>query len=96
MLFGHQLSKAVRPALAAVVETGVRTYLGSMASVITQAPLPTSFDRGVSNFTFLMLEFMAVMVPAVFLINGFSKHRWGEAFLFAPSRWRSVLRRRCS
>ena len=30
-----------------------------------------------------MLEFMAVMVPLVFLINGFSKHDWGEAFLFA-------------
>jgi Mg2+-importing ATPase len=26
---------------------------------------------------------MAVMVPLVFLINGFTKHNWGEAFLFA-------------
>ena len=26
---------------------------------------------------------MAIMVPLVFLINGFSKHNWGEAFLFA-------------
>ncbi|MBV8138477.1 MAG: magnesium-translocating P-type ATPase, partial [Deltaproteobacteria bacterium] len=31
----------------------------------------------------LMLEFMAVMVPLVFLINGLSKHDWGQAFLFA-------------
>ena len=54
-----------------------------MASAITQAPPPTSFDRGVAGFTWLMLEFMAVMVPLVFFINGFSKHRWGEAFLFA-------------
>ena len=54
-----------------------------MASAITQAPPPTSFDRGVSAFTWLMIRFMAVMVPLVFLINGFSKHRWGEAFLFA-------------
>jgi P-type Mg2+ transporter len=54
-----------------------------MASAITQEPPPTSFDRGVSAFTWLMLRFMAVMVPLVFLINGFSKHRWGEAFLFA-------------
>ena len=30
-----------------------------------------------------MIRFMAVMVPLVFFINGFSKHRWGEAFLFA-------------
>jgi Mg2+-importing ATPase len=46
-----------------------------MASAITQEPPPTSFDRGVSAFTWLMLRFMAVMVPPVFLINGFSKHR---------------------
>jgi Mg2+-importing ATPase len=70
-------------AIAVVVETGLKTYLGSMASAITQTPAPTSFDRGVSNFTWLMLEFMGVMVPAVFLINGFTKHQWGEAFLFA-------------
>ncbi len=29
-----------------------------------------------------MIRFMAVMVPAVFLINGLSKHNWLEAFLF--------------
>jgi Mg2+-importing ATPase len=70
-------------ATAAVVETGRKTYLGSMASAITQAPPPTRFDRGVANFTWLMLYFMGAMVPAVFLINGFAKHNWGEAFLFA-------------
>jgi Mg2+-importing ATPase len=68
---------------AAVVETGRKTYLGSMASAITQGPPPTRFDRGVANFTWLMLYFMGAMVPAVFLINGFAKHNWGEAFLFA-------------
>jgi Mg2+-importing ATPase len=70
-------------ATAVVIETGLKTYLGTMASAITQAPPPTSFDRGISGFTWLMIRFMAVMVPLVFLINGFSKHRWGEAFLFA-------------
>ena len=70
-------------ASAAVVETGRKTYLGSMASAITQESPPTRFDRGVTNFTWLMLYFMGVMVPAVFLINGFAKHDWGQAFLFA-------------
>jgi P-type Mg2+ transporter len=70
-------------ASAVVVETGRKTYLGSMAGAITQGPPPTRFDKGVSNFTWLMLYFMGVMVPAVFLINGFAKHNWGEAFLFA-------------
>jgi Mg2+-importing ATPase len=70
-------------ATAAVVQTGLNTYLGSMASAITEGPPPTSFDKGISDFTRLMLQFMAVMVPLVFFINGFSKHNWGEAFLFA-------------
>jgi Mg2+-importing ATPase len=70
-------------AVAAVVETGLSTYLGRMAVSITDRPPPTAFDRGVSGFTWLMLEFMAVMVPVVFFINGFTKHSWGEAFLFA-------------
>ena len=43
----------------------------------------TSFDKGVNQFTWLMIRFMAVMVPAVFLINGLSKHDWMQAFLFA-------------
>jgi Mg2+-importing ATPase len=32
-----------------------------------------------------MLSFMLVMVPMVFLINGFRKHDWKEAFFFALS-----------
>ena len=36
-----------------------------------------------SKFTWLMIRFMAVMVPLVFLINGLTKHDWKEAFFFA-------------
>src|SRR5581483_1728514 len=35
-----------------------------------------------NNFTWLMIRFMAVMVPTVFLINGLTKGNWLEAFLF--------------
>ncbi len=70
-------------ATAVVVVTGVRTYLGSMAGSITAEPPPTSFDKGLSRFTWLMIQLMAVMVPLVFLINGFTKHDWKGAFFFA-------------
>ena len=70
-------------ATAVVVTTGVNTYLGSMAGSITEEPPPTSFDRGLSRFTWLMIRLMAVMVPLVFLINGFTKHNWTSAFFFA-------------
>ena len=70
-------------ATAVVVATGVHTYLGSMASAITENEPPTSFDQGLSRFTWLMIQLMAVMVPLVFLINGFTKHDWKGAFFFA-------------
>ncbi len=31
----------------------------------------------------MMIRFIGVMVPVVFLVNGISKHNWLEAFLFA-------------
>jgi Mg2+-importing ATPase len=70
-------------ATALVVETGASTYLGTIASTLTGAPEPTSFDRGVANFTWLMIRFIAVMAPVVFVINGLTKHDWKEAFFFA-------------
>ena len=70
-------------ATGVVVETGFRTYLGSMAKAIGQQPIQTSFDRGVARFTWLMIRFMLVMVPLVFLINGLTKHDWTAAFFFA-------------
>ncbi len=70
-------------ATAAVVTTGVNTYFGSMASSITGERVPTSFDQGINRFTWLMIQLMAVMVPLVFLINGFTKHDWRSAFFFA-------------
>jgi len=70
-------------ATAAVVTTGVQTYLGSMARSITGERALTSFDQGLNRFTWLMMQFMAVMVPLVFLINGFTKHDWKGAFFFA-------------
>src|SRR4029077_18741261 len=70
-------------ATAVVVATGVHTYLGSMAGSITKERTTTSFDQGLNRFTWLMMRFMAVMVPLVFLINGFTKHDWKGAFFFA-------------
>lgn len=70
-------------ATAVVVATGGTTYLGSMARLVTQPPAETAFDKGIARFTWLMLRFVMVMVPLVFLINGFTRGNWGEAFFFA-------------
>jgi Mg2+-importing ATPase len=70
-------------ASAVVVATGKDTYLGGMAQAIQEQPTQTAFDRGISQFTWLMLRFMMVMVPLVFIINGLTKGSWGQAFFFA-------------
>src|SRR5581483_3612823 len=66
-----------------VVRTGGHTFFGKLADEIAGRRVPTAFDLGVERFTWLMIKVMAVMVPAVFLINGLTKHNWLEALLFA-------------
>ena len=70
-------------AQALVVSTGASTYLGCMAQSLDAPAAQTAFDRGVSRFTWLMLRFMLVMVPLVFVINWLTKGSWHEAFFFA-------------
>lgn len=66
-----------------VLQTGAQTYFGKLAGSLAAPRAPTSFDRGISRFTWLMMRFIVVMVPAVFLINGLTKGDWLEALLFA-------------
>ncbi len=70
-------------ATAVVAATGSGSFIGSMAEGMAQQAVVTSFDRGINRFTWLMIQFMLVMVPLVFLVNGFTKHNWKEAFFFA-------------
>jgi Mg2+-importing ATPase len=70
-------------ASAVVVATGKDTYLGGMAEAMTEQPAPTAFDRDIASFTWLLLRFMFVMVPLVFVINGLTKGNWAGAFFFA-------------
>lgn len=70
-------------ATAVVVSTSTQTYLGALADTLVGERVLTNFDKGINQFAWLMLRFMLVMVPLVFLINGFSKGDWIEAFMFA-------------
>ena len=70
---------------AVVAETGSHTYLASLAKTVSGRRVRTSFDKGVNGVTLLLLRFMLVMAPLVFLINGIFKHNWVEAFTFGLS-----------
>ena len=68
-----------------VLLTGDYTYFGSMAKDIIGKKVVTSFEKGVNSVSWVLIRFMMVMVPVVFLVNGFTKGNWLEAFLFALS-----------
>ena len=71
-------------ATAIVIATGADTYFGSLAkNVVSHKRIETSFDRGVNSVSWLLIRFMLVMVPVVFLINGLTKGDWLSAVTFA-------------
>ena len=69
-------------AIAVALTTGKKTYFGQLSSKLTAERPMTSFDKGVNQYTWLMIKFIFVMAPLVFLINGLTKGNWFEAFLF--------------
>ncbi len=70
-------------ATGVAVATGGQTYLGSMAQSLSVQTEESAFDKGIAQFTWLILRFVVVMVPLVFVINGLTKGNWTEAFFFA-------------
>ncbi len=69
-------------ARAVVIATGRETFLGGVAHSLSETTA-TAFDKGIAQFTWLMLRFILVMVPLVFVINGLTKGNWVAAFFFA-------------
>jgi len=63
--------------------TGAETFLGKMAKTLVAARPISSFDLGINRVSWVLIKFMFVMVPVVFLINGLAKGDWLEAFFFA-------------
>jgi Mg2+-importing ATPase len=72
-------------ATALVVNTGANAVFGGIAAALGAGATVTDFDRGMSRFTWLMIRFIGVMVPLVFVINGLTKGDWIEALLFATA-----------
>ena len=66
-----------------VIATGSNTYFGSIGKSIVGASPETSFDIGINKVSVLLIRFMLVMVPIIFLVNGLVKGDWLEALLFS-------------
>lgn len=64
----------------AVGENSVYGGLGAMESERKHG-----FDRGANSIALVLIKFMVVLLPIVFIISGITKSSWLEAFLFALS-----------
>ncbi len=72
-------------AVGIVVAVGDDTVFGSMAKDISGEAVETNFTKGVNAVSWLLIRFMLVMVPLVFVISGLTTGDWINAFLFGIS-----------
>ncbi|MBP8753266.1 MAG: magnesium-translocating P-type ATPase [Chitinophagales bacterium] len=70
-------------ATAVVITTGSSTYFGSIGRSLVGENPATSFDLGINKVSTLLIRFMLIMVPVIFLVNGLVKGDWMEALLFS-------------
>ena len=68
-----------------VIAVGSSTILGNIAEIVDESSTTTSFEKGITSVTKLLVTFMVIMAPTVFLINGLVKGDWLDALLFGLS-----------
>lgn len=69
--------------LGVVVKTGLFTQFGEISRKLATITVASSFDKGIKQFTWLMIRFMFILVLVVFSINALNKGSKIEALLFA-------------
>lgn len=70
-------------AKAVVVETGARTLFGALSTRIAMNPPETSFERGIKQFGYLLMQVTLVLVMTIFLFNILFHRPILESFLFS-------------
>jgi Mg2+-importing ATPase len=72
-------------ALAVILKTGDQTYFGRVVQNVSSRRPLTNFDIGVNRVSWLLIRFILVIAPFVFLINDISKGDWFQSLLFSLS-----------
>ncbi|MDR3561058.1 MAG: magnesium-translocating P-type ATPase [Negativicutes bacterium] len=70
-------------ATAMVTTTGRETEIGKIANTLALTPPETEFQRGIREFSLMLMKVIIVLVLVIFFINAFQKHNLFESFLFA-------------
>ncbi|HMM06913.1 MAG TPA: magnesium-translocating P-type ATPase [Clostridiales bacterium] len=66
-----------------VLAVGKETLYGNF--IQPDALTSNSFAKGANSIAWVLLRFMAVLIPIVFVVSGINKGNWVESFLFALS-----------
>ena len=69
-------------AKAVVIKKGDDTYFGKVAYTLTQGKPKTNFQKGIESISKLLVRFMIVLIPIVFILNAW-KHDYILSFTFA-------------
>jgi len=70
-------------ATAVVTRTGMATEFGKVAQALVARPEETEFERGLTQFSFLMSRVIFGLVIFVFFVNALFRHGVLESLLFA-------------
>ena len=65
-----------------VIKTADSTYFGKIAHTLTTGKPKTAFQKGIENISKLLIHFMLILIPVIFLLNAW-KHDIVTAFTFA-------------
>jgi Mg2+-importing ATPase len=68
-----------------VTAIGKSTKFGAIAGSLSRKEEPTEFDRGIKDFSFLIMRVTFALVLFIFFINALGKHDVLESLLFATA-----------
>ena len=69
-------------AKAVILTTGNQTYFGSMAKSLSSENTKSTFDENMDSISKLLIRFMLVMIPVIFVANLLTKNNWLDSLMF--------------
>lgn len=66
-----------------VLTTGVHTQFGEISKRLSDIPIVSGFDQGITKLTWMMIQFMIALVLIIFAINWLYRANWVDALLFS-------------
>ena len=69
-------------AKAIILTTGDSTYFGSMAKTLNSYEEKSAFEQNLDSISKLLIRFMAVTVPVIFIANLLTKGNWLQSLMF--------------